>query len=249
MTDRKPSILVVDDEVDTCRNLADIFVDLGFEVATAHDGASALELARDRGYDVALLDLIMPGMSGLELYQKLKTVRPGTVAVLVTAHPSHPWADAAVGAGLWRVLPKPVEIPHLLALFDQAAVQQRILLVDDDPEFRTALWDVLHDRGYRVYLAQDASSATELIEGERFDLLLVDMKLPDGDGTVVFRAARQADAGAKAIVVTGHAAEMEERVQQAVHDGVRHVLAKPIDVPKLLDLIGELTKSTPERRT
>src|SRR6187551_2357610 len=99
------SILIVDDEVDTCANLSDIFTDLGFEVGTAHDGASALELIRERHYDVALLDLRMPGMDGLELYRRIKKLRSGTVALIVTAYATDATTQAALSAGAWRVLP------------------------------------------------------------------------------------------------------------------------------------------------
>ena len=57
-------ILVVDDEVDTCANLSDILSDLGYTVDVAYDGPSALELVKQKAYDVALLDLKMPGMDG-----------------------------------------------------------------------------------------------------------------------------------------------------------------------------------------
>ena len=50
------SILVVDDEADTCRNLSDILTDLGYHVDTALDGFAALKLAREKPYDIALLD-------------------------------------------------------------------------------------------------------------------------------------------------------------------------------------------------
>src|ERR1017187_8416339 len=64
MTRPTPSILVVDDEVDTCRNLSDILTDLGYHVEVAHNGMSALEIVQ-KPFDVALLDFKMPGMDGL----------------------------------------------------------------------------------------------------------------------------------------------------------------------------------------
>src|SRR4051794_29993890 len=102
MNAAKPSLLVVDDEVDTCRNLSDILTDLGYDVAMAHDGLRALELVRQNHYDVALLDLKMPGMDGLTLYREIKRLRAGTVAIIVTAYASSVTAEEALTAGAWQ---------------------------------------------------------------------------------------------------------------------------------------------------
>src|SRR5438094_7158711 len=102
-------ILVVDDDVDTCRNLSDILTDLGYRVDTAPDGPTALELVRKNPYDVALLDLKMPGMDGLTLYREIKKLRAGTVAIMVTAYASSATADEALAAGAWQIVPKPLD--------------------------------------------------------------------------------------------------------------------------------------------
>jgi hypothetical protein len=62
-----PRILFVDDDRDTCRNIADLFSDLGYAIDTAECGDIALEKARKQQYDLGLLDLRMPGMDGLPL--------------------------------------------------------------------------------------------------------------------------------------------------------------------------------------
>src|SRR3989442_2683844 len=98
MTPHPPTLLVVDDEVDICRNLSDILTDLGYRVDVAHDGPSALELVRRHAYDVALLDLKMPGMDGLTLYREIKRLRAGIVAIIVNAYASHATAEAALSA-------------------------------------------------------------------------------------------------------------------------------------------------------
>ena len=105
------SILVVDDEVDICRNLSDILTDLGYQVEFAHDGPSALELVRQRPYDVALLDLKMPGMDGLTLYREIKKHarrRRWRIAGHRLCQPRRPRREA-LAAGAWKVLPKPVD--------------------------------------------------------------------------------------------------------------------------------------------
>ena len=80
-----PSILVVDDDADTCRNMADLFGDRGFRVDAAEGGDIALEQARRQPYDIGLLDLRMPGMDGLTLCRHLKRLQPPMVTMLVTA--------------------------------------------------------------------------------------------------------------------------------------------------------------------
>src|SRR3954469_21470382 len=131
MSAAEVSILVVDDDVDICRNLADILGDLGYHVDTAHDGPSALELARRRPYDLALLDLKMPGMDGLTLYRELRKLRADAVALIVTAFAGPDTAAEAQAAGVWKVLPKPVDSPLLLQFVGEALDQPLVLVVDD----------------------------------------------------------------------------------------------------------------------
>src|SRR6516162_7276552 len=163
-----PLILVVDDEVDTCRNLSDVLTDLGYHVDTAHDGPAALELARRNRYDVALLDFKMPGMDGLTLYRELRKVQAETVAIVVTAFAGKTTAEEAMAAGAWRVLPKPVDFPRLLGLVGQALGQPLVLVVDDDPDLCANLWDLLRERGYRVAIAHDELAAAEQLKDTWF---------------------------------------------------------------------------------
>jgi CheY-like chemotaxis protein len=117
------SILVVDDDLDTCRNMADVFDDLGYAIDTAESGEAALEKARQRPYHLGLLDLKMPGMDGLTLCRHLKQLHPHLVAMIVTAFAGS-WLDAeARAAGARHVLPKPVDFPRLLNLVGQALAQ------------------------------------------------------------------------------------------------------------------------------
>ena len=103
MTEPQPRVLIVDDEADTCANLADIFSDFGYYVDTASDGPSALQLINSQPfYDIVLLDLRMPGMDGLELYRRIKQTSAGTEALIVTAYASSDTAKSAIAAGARR---------------------------------------------------------------------------------------------------------------------------------------------------
>jgi two-component system, NtrC family, response regulator HydG len=235
------SILVVDDEVDTCRNLSDILTDLGYQVDTAEDGFAALELVRKKSYDIALLDLKMPGMDGLTLYRELRKLCSSTVAIVVTAYASKATAAEALAAGAWQVLAKPVDVGRLLPLVDEALDQPLMLVVDDDPDLCANLWDLLRERGYRVAIAHDKEEATRHLRERDFTVVLIDMKLPRGDGSQVFRNVRQSNPQARTVVITGHRVEMDPVVQRVVAEGADAVCYKPFDVPRLLSTLEQLT--------
>ncbi len=246
---RAESILVVDDDVDTCRNLSDILSDLGYRVDVAHDGPSALELVKGNAYDVALLDYKMPGMDGLTLYREIKRLRAGTVAIVVTAYAGGATTEEALEAGAWQVVAKPVDFPKLLGLVSEAVGQPLVLVVDDDHDLCMNLWDLLRERGFRVCLAHDEREAAEHLKGSAFKAVLIDMKLPMGDGTSVFRLVRQANPRARTIVITGHRSETDQQVQQMVQEGADAVCYKPFDMPKLLSTLFNLTREEPGSAT
>jgi len=241
----RPSILVVDDDEDTCRNLSDILTDLGYHVETAHDGPAALEMVRRNAYDVALLDYKMPGMDGLTLYRAIKKLRAGTVAIVVTAYAEGTTSEEALAAGAWRVLPKPLDFPRLLGLVDEALGQPLVLIVDDDHDLCATLWDLLRERGYRVAVAHDEGTAAGQLKDTAFTAVLIDMKLPDGDGASIFRLVREANPQARALIITGHRAETDHVIRQVLKEGAEAVCYKPFDVPRLLATLDRLTGRDP----
>jgi DNA-binding response OmpR family regulator len=227
----------VDDEADLCANMADILSDLGYLVDTANDGPTALEMVRRTPYDVALLDLKMPGMDGLELYHRIKEVRAGTIAIVVTAFASPATTEQALATGAWSVLPKPVNFPTLLSLVEQAIDRPLVLIVDDDRELCANLWDLLRERGYRVDLAHDEQQAAAFLRDRRFHVVLLDLKLPGGNGADLIPRIRASSQGARTILITGHRAESDEIIAQVLRDGAHAVCYKPFDIPHLLGLI------------
>jgi len=237
---RAPRILIVDDEVDTCENLSDIFTDLGYDVDVAHDGPSALRLVQQTGYDIALLDLRMPGMDGFELYRRIKEISAGTVAVVVTAYASSDTARSVLEAGAWKLVSKPVNIPNLVGLVEEALSTPLVLVVDDDSDLCESLWDVFREQGFRVHLAYDVGGAQRALEKHEFQVVLLDMKLPGENGFSVLETIRKTNQQARTLVITGFPAEMETRVQQALQAGAEAVCYKPFDVPALMSTVKRL---------
>jgi CheY-like chemotaxis protein len=235
-----PSILVVDDEPDIRENLRDILTDLGYSVDTAPDGLSALALVRDKHYDVALLDLRMPGMDGLELYRRIKELRADTVAMIVTAYATDETAQAALEAGAWKIVSKPVDLSFLMRLIDEAVEQPVVLVIDDDRDLCEDLGDIFRDEGYRVAFAGDAAEAARRLKSQVYQVVLIDMKLPHTDGAEVFRLVRQTNPQARTVLITGHRSDVERKIDEVVKAGADAVCYKPFDVARLLGTISSL---------
>ena len=109
-------VLVVDDNRDLAENIAEILGDEGYETLACFDPLDALAHAREFDFDVAVLDVRMPGMNGVLLHQKLTQLRPDACYLLVTAFTQDDELAAARAAGVMAVLPKPIPLAELLAI-------------------------------------------------------------------------------------------------------------------------------------
>ena len=115
------SVLVVDDD-DTFRTrLGRAFEARGFEVRTAPSAAIAIELALQESPEFAVVDLRMPGASGLDVVRELHAIDPASVIVMLTGYGSIATAVEAVRAGAVHYLSKPVDIDQILAAFEGKA--------------------------------------------------------------------------------------------------------------------------------
>lgn len=83
---RRGSILVVDDEETIGIGMSEILRDEGFEAAYVINGRDAVNAVRDRPYSLVFLDVVMPGMNGLETFREIRKVRPATRVVLFTGY-------------------------------------------------------------------------------------------------------------------------------------------------------------------
>ena len=121
------NILVVDDEEIVRGSLHDWLREDGYQVEAVEDGFKALEKFRDRNWDIALIDLKMPKMDGLELLGKIKEIRPETQVVIITAFATVNTAVQAIKIGAYDYLVKPFN-PEELSLLIKRLVEGQSLL-------------------------------------------------------------------------------------------------------------------------
>jgi len=117
----KAPILVVDDEADFRELMVKRLSRKGYGVSGAATGEEALALVQDRIFDVALVDLKMPGMDGLALLGHLRAVSPETEVIILTGHGTTETAVEAMKMGAYDYLTKPVDLQELQVLIEKAA--------------------------------------------------------------------------------------------------------------------------------
>jgi DNA-binding response OmpR family regulator len=122
------------------------------------------------------------------------------------------------------------------------AMKKTILVVDDDPQIRESLRKVLRAEGYEVVMAANGQEGIRQFYADRFDLLLLDVSLPDISGWEVFGTLTSINPFLPIIIITGK----DEQHDLAVLGGVGALIEKPLDVPRLLETVKELLAESPE---
>ena len=127
MSSQRPTdLLVVDDDEEIRKRAVQYFESKGYDTTSAANGSDALELAKQRVFHVAILDMLMPGMSGIELLEKLRQCNAETEVVMLTGQGTIETAVQAMKLGAHDFLSKPVRFPHLAAVVEKAAEAGRI---------------------------------------------------------------------------------------------------------------------------
>src|SRR6266536_4833840 len=106
-------ILIVDDEPMLADSLKQNLAEEGFSVDNAASGAQAIELFDQGGHHLAICDLQLPDMDGLEVMRHMKDARPTTEVIVVTAHGTTPKAVEATKAGAFDFVDKPLDFEEL----------------------------------------------------------------------------------------------------------------------------------------
>lgn len=114
-------------------------------------------------------------------------------------------------------------------------MNESILVVDDDTELRKVLSSILSEEGYSVETVENGEQAIRVSEKKRFDLALIDIKLPDMEGTELLQRLKAKQPHIVMIIVTGF--PTIENAMGAVNKGADGYILKPLEIGKLLQAV------------
>ena len=272
------SALIVDDNSTNRRILEEILKSWGMKPTSAADGKTALEVmkqAQTSGapFPIALIDYMMPGMDGFELVEKIKDdpdlVKP--IMLILTSAGQRGHAARCLELGVSAYLLKPIHHQQLLeticaSLQKNAAVQTRpslltrhsiresarhinILLAEDNIINQKLAISLLQKMGHSVTVAQNGKRAVEMSKMEQFDLILMDVQMPEMDGleaTAAIRAREVSSGGPRVPILAMTAYAMAGDSDRCIEAGMDGYISKPINTQELFEIIENLgLKSSP----
>ncbi len=265
LTDLK--VLVVDDNASARQLLQEMLESFSFQVTLAASGKAALaKLETDRHFDLILMDWRMPEMDGIETSRRIKsgTNRANVPTIIMVSTFGHEEVmQQADQLGLEGFLIKPVN-PSLLfdtiartfspekqitsntLLMQQKYIKGRlkgqVLLAEDHPINQQVAQELLEGFGLVVGIAENGCKAVEAIQKSRFDLVLMDIQMPEMDGFEATRLIREDGrfADLPIIAMTAHA--MAGDRERCLEKGMNDHLAKPIDPDRLFNMLSKWLK-------
>lgn len=115
----KTSILIVDDNPDACATTAKLLWAWGYQADVAHDPATALRLVDHTDYCIAIIDYQLPDMNGVELFRRMRRLRPDLAGIFLTGFTTLDVVYPAIEAGILHVLAKPVDFNDLMPIIEE----------------------------------------------------------------------------------------------------------------------------------
>lgn len=121
------SILIIDDEPHVCYSFQRLLEGSSYTIESAHTGAQAMQMVRQKSYDLIILDIRLPDISGLDLLPQLKALDPKIVVLVITAFGTTETAIEAIKLGAYDYLLKPLDAPQVRRLIDEALTSSRLM--------------------------------------------------------------------------------------------------------------------------
>jgi len=267
-------VLVVDDNQTNRQILAEMLNNWGLLARVVSDGFAALaELERaavsGRAYGLAILDVMMPKMDGFELAHRIRKSHVlSDLQLLVLSSAGHSDArERMESLGIHNCLIKPVKQSNLLnAIIDvfgygkvnvppensmsvvERMPPQRILLAEDGLVNQMVATDMLTQHGHSVSVVANGREALDALNREPFDLILMDVQMPEMDGLEATREIRRREQGTgdHILIIAMTAGVMKGDREACSEAGMDGYVAKPIKSADLFDAIRSVSGDSSE---
>ncbi len=238
MMTRQLSILVVDDDADNANSMGELFETEGHRATVVDSGEAAIEAFRHTRFDVAFMDVLMPGLNGVESFLEIRKLRPAAKIYMMTGYSVEQLLRQAMDNGALGVLSKPIDISKVLAVLAEIGSNGIVVVAEDDPDFGHRLETMIRNAGRACHLVREGGEALE--QAESSNVLIFDLKAPLIQGMEVYSRLRKAGRTRPTIIITASGADYHDTLEAMRDVAITGILNKPFDPMSLLNRLDHL---------
>ena len=239
MDSKKLKILIADDEEGLRLSMAGILELEEYYVVTAEDGYEAIEKAKLESFDIAFLDIKMPGINGVETFKEIKKISPETVVIMMTAYAVKDLIKEAISEGAYTCLNKPFDMDKIIDTIKELSLKPFVVVIDDDPNLCDLLYDRLKENGFKVVTRSSGMDGIELVKRKTPDMIFLDIVMDGMDGIDTYKNLKELMGQNCPKTVIMSAQDLRSKFEEARQMGALECLKKPLDMKHLKELIYE----------
>jgi two-component system response regulator HydG len=230
-------ILVVDDDEDNANSLAELFEMEGHEVSLAYSGEAAIAAYMSASFDLAFMDVMMPGLNGVESFMEIRKLRPEAKVFMMTGYSVEQLLQQAMDHGAMGVLTKPISIDKLMRSLDEVKPGGIVLIAGEDPMFGAQLKQLMDGAGLRCdHLRRETDL---MMDGD--SLAIIDIGKPLIHSVEVYARLKRQGLAKPTIIVTTSGHHGGDALAALRDVAVTGILNKPFDPMQLLRQLENLS--------
>jgi two-component system, NtrC family, response regulator HydG len=235
-------ILVVDDDVDNAASLTELLEMEGHNVSTVYSGEDAISAAIRQDFDISFMDVILPGMNGVESFMQIHRVRPQARVYMMTGYSVEQLLTQALNGGALGVLEKPFDPEAILQLTTQVGRSGLVLAPPvgkiEDVNMGRFIHDTLEGHGMRCRHVTEASSMPSLLADD--EVLLLDLPTPLIEGVEMFKQAQASGHRAQTVILPHPRQPQPVSLSPLSDVTITGILTKPFDPLQLINKLLQL---------
>lgn len=237
---RALKILIADDDVDNAASLGELFEMEGHNAVVVHSGDAAVAAYKDSDFDLAFMDVMMPGKNGVESFLEIRKLCPNAKVYMMTGYSVEQLLRQATDNGAMGVLNKPIDIDKVSAALRDAGANGIVVVAEDDPDFGNHLMRIVNEGGHVCELVKTSKHLASNSSALTPSIMIFDLKRPLIDGFEVLNDLKRAGRNAPAIIITATGSHYHDTIDAMQDIRVTGILNKPFDPILLLDQLENL---------
>ena len=233
------NILVIDDNHDLADGLGMILEDEGHQVSLAYNGEDAIKIFNDGSFDRVFIDVKLPDMSGIEVFQAIHHKNSEVNVFMMTGYRVEQLIAEVVDNGSVQILRKPMEIESVgeaLKLINQQGI---MLIADDTPGCADQVSAYLSERDITNKIGHNAKETIEHMLANPVEVLVLDLHKPIIYALEVYLELKQKNQALKTIIVTGCTDDGPETSDILRSTSITGCLFKPFDPEYMLQIVEQ----------